>query len=150
MRAPALPTGLLLLLLCSGGAIAQAPGSSQVAHPSQVAFVDEGPAGRVFREFPSALRLYTSDRDPPGRSVCNTGCSSKWFALRAPDDAVNMGEWTIVVRDSGVKQWAYRGKPVYTLIHDTPGGPAGDGDEGGVWHLVPHEPPAVAAAAPAR
>jgi predicted lipoprotein with Yx(FWY)xxD motif len=49
-----------------------------------------------------------------------------------------MGDWTVIRRDNGLLQWAYRGKPVYSMFHDAPNTPRGDG-EGGVWHLLPYE-----------
>lgn len=130
-----------LLLFCSLGFSAQAaPAPPPEKHPGQVALVDEGPLGHVYRHFPSGLRLYTSERDLPGRSTCYTGCSSKWVPLQAPPEAESIGDWTVVVRETGVRQWAYRNRPVYTLIHDLPGAPAGDGDENGAWRLLPHVP----------
>ena len=34
------------------------------------------------------------------------------------------GDWTVVTRDDGSKQWAYKGKPLYTFFRDTAGQPA--------------------------
>ena len=45
------------------------------------------------------------------------------------------GDWSVVKRDDGSSQWAYKGKPVYTYAKDTAGKATGDG-VGGVWHLV--------------
>ena len=53
------------------------------------------------------------------------------------DDAKGAGDWTVVVRDDGLKQWAYKGKPVYTWVKDTkPGDTTGDGFNNGVWHIA--------------
>ena len=49
-----------------------------------------------------------------------------------------MGDWSVIRRDDGTQQWAYHGKPVYSLFHDAPNKPVGDG-EGGVWHVLPYE-----------
>ena len=147
MRHLALPLSITFLLASAPAATAQPPQRGAVApqqgraHPEEVALVDEGPRGSVFRHFPTGLRLYTSDLDPPGRSICNSGCATRWPPVRAPDDAQQVGDWTIVIRDTGEKQWAYKGKPLYVRIHDTPETPAGDGDDGGKWHLLPYSPP---------
>ena len=46
------------------------------------------------------------------------------------------GPYTIVVRDDGRRQWAYRGKPVYTWPEDQePGDKYGD-NYNKVWHIV--------------
>ena len=52
-------------------------------------------------------------------------------------DAKADGPYTIVVRDDGGKQWAYKGKPLYTWIKDTkPGDISGDGVAGNAWHIA--------------
>ena len=140
MRLAALPFGIVFLLLPADAALAQPGAGSSIKQdqqsPTEVAMVDEGAKGMLFRHFPTGLRLYISDRDPAGGSVCYLGCDTIWLPVKAPDGARPVGDWTIVVRTGGGTQWAYKGKPVYVRIHDTPDAPAGDGDEGGVWHLL--------------
>ncbi len=59
-----------------------------------------------------------------------------WPALIATGNAMNMGNWTVVTRDDAAKQWAYKGKPLYTFAKDTkPGDTTGDG-VGMVWHIA--------------
>jgi len=56
--------------------------------------------------------------------------------LMPEGDAMSMGAWTVVTRDDGMKQWAYKGKPLYTYVKDTkPDQAAGDG-VGQVWHAA--------------
>jgi len=82
------------------------------------------------------MPLYTFDKDSGAKSMCNDQCAANWPPLMAKGDAKPMGEWTIITRDDGKKQWAYEGKPVYTFAMDKKGGkPTGDG-KGGVWHVV--------------
>ncbi|MEQ9449331.1 MAG: hypothetical protein RLN70_10565, partial [Rhodospirillaceae bacterium] len=45
------------------------------------------------------------------------------------------GEWTIVDRAPGVRQWAFRGKPIYTYAEDTKFGSLDGGDIPG-WNNV--------------
>lgn len=105
-------------------------------YPAEVALADEGDKGFVFRRFPGSARLYTYDLDTPTRSACNEECSGKRRpVLVRTQGAKPMGDWTIVQRKDGYSQWAYRGRPVYTLFHDTP---EGDG-EAGPWRLLPYE-----------
>ncbi len=54
----------------------------------------------------------------------------------AGGDAKASGDWTIVTRDDGGKQWAYKGKPVYLWAKDQkPGDKTGDGFNS-VWHVA--------------
>lgn len=83
------------------------------------------------------MTLYTFDKDTPGKSACNGPCAKNWPPLFVADGAKASGDWTIVVRDDGLKQWAYKGKPVYTWVKDTkPGDTTGDGFLNGAWHIA--------------
>jgi predicted lipoprotein with Yx(FWY)xxD motif len=47
------------------------------------------------------------------------------------------GDYTTITRDNGSKQWAYKGKPLYTFAKDQKAGDtAGDGFLNGAWHLA--------------
>jgi predicted lipoprotein with Yx(FWY)xxD motif len=107
------------------------------SHPSEVAFVDEGAKGYVYRKFPTGERLYVSDLDQLNKSLCNGGCASAWPPVYAPNDAVAVGEWKPIRRDDGRLQWALQGRPVYMRFHDSPEDPTGYKLDG-VWHLVAH------------
>jgi predicted lipoprotein with Yx(FWY)xxD motif len=67
------------------------------------------------------LTLYTFDADPLGSTTCFGGCLTVWPALYAAAGARAAGDFTIVVRDqnTGVRQWAYKGKPLYFYLGDT-------------------------------
>ncbi len=82
------------------------------------------------------MTLYTFDRDAGGKSACNGPCATNWPPLMAGSDAKASGDWTVVTRDDGGKQWAYKGKPLYTWTKDTKAGDkTGDG-VGGTWHTA--------------
>ena len=86
----------------------------------------------------AGMTLYTFDKDAAGsgKSACNGPCAALWPALKAADADHASGDWSIVVRDDGSKQWAYRGKPVYLWSKDQkPGDKTGDGVNK-VWHIV--------------
>jgi predicted lipoprotein with Yx(FWY)xxD motif len=87
----------------------------------------------VFRSDTSSL--YTYDRDEPGRSNCNNACAKTWPPVAVSSNATAVGDWSPIVRPDTSKQWAYKGKPVYTYSHDRPGQTTGDGVDG-VWHVV--------------
>lgn len=84
------------------------------------------------------MTLYTFDRDTAGsgKSVCNGQCAANWPPLFAAADAKGSGDWTVVTRDDGNKQWAYKGKPLYLWVKDSkPGDRTGDGVNN-VWRLA--------------
>lgn len=60
--------------------------------------------------------LYTFDGDAPEQSRCIDGCIQRWPPLDARLDAKPEGEFTIVTRANGMRQWAYRGKPLYRHV----------------------------------
>ena len=84
----------------------------------------------------SGMTLYTFDKDSGGKSACNGPCAGNWPPLMAPGDAKPAGDYTVVTRDDGAKQWAYKGKPLYAWKKDEkPGDKTGDGVNN-VWHVA--------------
>ncbi|MGZ5182627.1 MAG: COG4315 family predicted lipoprotein [Ramlibacter sp.] len=79
---------------------------------------------------PNGMTLYTFDRDVAGsgKSVCNGPCATLWPALAAQPGASGSGDWMVITRDDGGRQWAYKGKPVYYWSKDAKAGDrTGDG-----------------------
>jgi predicted lipoprotein with Yx(FWY)xxD motif len=86
----------------------------------------------------SGMTVYTFDKDPAGsgKSVCNGQCAANWPPLMAGASDQARGDFTVVTRDDGSKQWAHKGKPLYLWIKDSkPGDKTGDG-VGKVWWVV--------------
>src|SRR5690606_40092688 len=83
-------------------------GSVQAAAPAQEGKTDKGEA----LVDSSGKALYTYDKDADGKSNCNDKCAQNWPPLAAKADAEAEGDWTIVKRDDGSSQWAYKGKPL--------------------------------------
>ena len=84
------------------------------------------------------MTLYTFDRDvaASGKSVCNGPCANNWPPLMAAADAKDAGDWTVITRDDGSKQWSFKGKPLYFWVKDSkPGDKTGDGFNN-VWRLA--------------
>ncbi len=83
------------------------------------------------------MTLYTFAKDSKGKSACNGPCAANWPPLMAAADAKGGKGYTIITRDDGSKQWAYKGKPLYTWTKDTkPGDITGDGFLNGAWHIA--------------
>lgn len=112
-------TGLFLGTLASG--------ALATALPKMQNGVLVDPAGRT---------LYTFDNDAGGRSSCNGGCAATWPPLTAASDASASGDFSVVLRDDGSRQWTFQGRPLYLYAADQkPGDMSGD-NLGGVWHPV--------------
>lgn len=83
------------------------------------------------------MTLYTFAKDMPGVSNCYDNCAKNWPPLAAAADAKPMGDWTIIMRKDGTRQWAYKGMPLYTWIKDgKPGDATGDGMGNGAWKVA--------------
>lgn len=86
----------------------------------------------------NGMTLYTFDKDAAGsgKSVCNGPCAVNWPPLAAAADAKAEGDFSIITRDDGARQWAFKGKPLYFWIKDQkPGDQTGQGVNG-VWHVA--------------
>lgn len=85
----------------------------------------------------NGMTLYTFDKDTqPGKSVCNGPCATNWPPLLATESDKPGGDFSIITRDDGKKQWALKGKPLYYWSKDTrPGDKTGDGVIN-AWHVA--------------
>lgn len=96
----------------------------------------------------NGMTLYTFDKDTAGsgKSVCNGPCATNWPPLMATDTDKAQGDYSVVTRDDGKKQWAFQGKPLYFWIKDTKAGDTTGEGFMNVWHTVklPHPMPAPA------
>ncbi len=63
--------------------------------------------------------VYAFDDDTANLTRCSGECTRLWRPVLAPTLAKGTGEWTIFERSPGVRQWSYRGKPLYTFANDT-------------------------------
>lgn len=119
---------LTVWITCSaallGSSLALAAAPTQVAHG-----VLTGANG---------MTLYTFDKDAAGsgKSVCNGPCATNWPPLMAGDTDQASGDYSVITRDDGKKQWALKGKPLYFWAKDSkPGDTTGDGFNN-VWHTA--------------
>ena len=87
---------------------------------------------------PNGKTLYTFTRDTAnsGKSVCNAQCATLWPALIAPDAARPMGGYTVITRDDGKKQWAYKGAPLYYYASDAKAGDRTGDNFNNVWKIA--------------
>jgi predicted lipoprotein with Yx(FWY)xxD motif len=76
-------------------------------------------AGLVFADH-TGKTLYVPDAADPS-STCRGACLETWRPLAAPalsTTAGLAGDWSIVTGDGGFRQWAFKGRPVYTYDYD--------------------------------
>ena len=86
----------------------------------------------------NGMTLYVFDKDAAGsgKSLCNGPCATNWPPLYAMDGDAASGDYSIVMRDDGKKQWAFKGKPLYFWAKDAkPGDATGDGFNN-VWNVA--------------
>jgi predicted lipoprotein with Yx(FWY)xxD motif len=84
------------------------------------------------------MTLYTFDKDRAGdgTSACVDKCAQLWPPLHAAAEERSSGDWSVIRRADGSRQWAYKGKPLYYWSKDqNPGDRTGDGVNN-AWHVA--------------
>jgi predicted lipoprotein with Yx(FWY)xxD motif len=84
------------------------------------------------------MTVYTFDKDVAGsgKSACNGPCAKLWPPLMANAGDQPSGDWSIVAREDGMRQWAYKGKPLYHYQEDEKAGQRGGDNFKKVWHII--------------
>ena len=85
------------------------------------------------------MTLYTFAKDTAGsgKSMCNGPCATNWPPLLVDGSPAVSGDYSVITRDDGKKQLAYKGMPLYFWVKDTkPGDKTGDGFLNGAWKIV--------------
>lgn len=129
------------MLLLGGLALVFTAALAPTAASAQPARVSPTPNGKVL-ETPAGKTLYVFDGDKidlgqRGKSSCNGECAANWPPFSAGLDAQPIGNWTIISREDGKRQWAYKGRPLYTWSKDLqPGQMNGEGYDGNSWHVA--------------
>ena len=113
--------------------------AASFAAPLSSAMAADAPAKLVNGALVDAkgMTLYTFDKDTAGsgKSVCNGPCATNWPPLMGKQ-APSGGNYSVIQRDDGSSQIAYKGKPLYYWVKDGKAGDTtGDGVMG-VWHTA--------------
>lgn len=88
-----------------------------------------GPNGKT-------LYTYAKDGKNTGASECYDQCAVNWPPLPAAATAKPAGDYSIIIRADGMRQWAFKGQPLYYFAKDAKAGDKmGDG-LGGNWKIV--------------
>ncbi len=92
--------------------------------------------GRLLVTAAGGFSVYVSDRDARGKSNCDAACAQTWIPLLAPAVfELPHGEWSVIERSTGIKQWAFRNQPLYKYRLDGEAHRFKGGDVPG-WHNV--------------
>ena len=116
---------LSLVLLTTAMRVASAAEESpglKKEHPGDTALSEAPDGSYQYKSFPGLSALYTYEGDSPGQSKCESKCLSAWPALlvSAGEKGSRVGDWEVIVRADGSRQWAYKGQAVYTRFHNIP------------------------------
>jgi predicted lipoprotein with Yx(FWY)xxD motif len=105
--------------------------SADVPPGFRVATTNLGRALQTERGF----SVYAFEGDEAGHSHCDADCAQQWIPLAAPATVRPHGDWSVIERSPGSRQWVFRGQPLYRhSLDDGPGSQAGSDERG--WHNV--------------
>jgi predicted lipoprotein with Yx(FWY)xxD motif len=97
-----------------------------VSHPPGVTIVKAGDVYVLADHQGRALYTRSAARDG-----CNSECAQTYPAFAAPSLAQGSGAWSVLTDKVGTRQWAFKGKPLFTYEGDTkPGDRAGEFNSG--------------------
>ncbi|WP_431685615.1 COG4315 family predicted lipoprotein [Hahella sp. NBU794] len=91
--------------------------------------------GQVFANA-QGMTLYTFTKDSNGASVCYDACADSWPPFLAQQNAKTWGEFTVIARNDGTYQWAYKNQPLYLWVGDRQQGDATGHGVGNVWYVA--------------
>jgi predicted lipoprotein with Yx(FWY)xxD motif len=60
--------------------------------------------------------VYALAAERPDRLLCKTDCTREWTPVLAPAFARSQGAFMVFDRMPGLRQWAFRGEPLYTRV----------------------------------
>jgi len=84
----------------------------------------------------AGMTMYVYAEDAPMTSNCDFFCAEVWPPVEAPPNAATGGDYDVITRTSGRRQWTYKGQPLYTYVgDDNPGDAYGHGDDE-VWFVA--------------
>lgn len=118
----------VLLAGCANGIFSRKAETAAADMPTRAA------DGRLIG--PNGNTLYTYAKDSQGMSACNDQCAANWPPLAVAPNARAMGDYTIITRADGTRQWAYKGQPLYYFVKDMRSGDMAGEGVGGNWRTV--------------
>jgi len=80
--------------------------------------------------------LYVRQRDRMNQSNCYGNCARQWPPYLANGDVKSHGQWSIINRRDGTRQWAYAGRPTYMWSGDREQGQVRGHRRDGTWSVL--------------
>ena len=125
----------LLMIVCATATIVATMAFAQMP-PMAPTKIGDSAKGKVLTN-DNGMTLYVFDKDSGDKSACNGPCAGNWPPLKVAAGAMAMGDYGMITRDDGSKQWTYKGRPLYTWKKDKkPGDITGDGFLNGAWRIA--------------
>ncbi len=119
-----------LVLLASSTSVAAGLPAPTPSTPAGIILVDveNGTHQFLWRHLADASGkpLYTYDADGNrGQATCVDQCAQEFSPYLAAGNATPSGDWSLVIRGGSQKQWAYKGRPLYSFNGQQPDGASG-------------------------
>jgi predicted lipoprotein with Yx(FWY)xxD motif len=88
--------------------------------------------GRILADARGRTLYWQRDQD----AVCDDRCPDSWTPLYAPWLAQPQGDWTLLARRDGQRQWAFRGRRLYLHADDLKPGDTAGLTAGDQWQVA--------------
>ncbi len=95
-----------------------------VAMPESIAIREVGDASGLAFVDQAGMTLYSFGGRGGAKAVVKLAGQTQWKPLIAPALARPIGEWSILTRSDGIRQWTYKGKALFTFAGDVAPGDA--------------------------
>jgi len=86
--------------------------------PPQLSLRENFAAGGQILVDSDGFSLYTYQSDKTNQPTCYEECASVWLPAKAGALIQASGDFTIVERTDGLRQWTYKGAPLYRYVGD--------------------------------
>lgn len=101
---------------------------SDIPMPESIAIREVGDANGLAFVDQHGMTIYAFEGRGGAKAVVKLADQTQWKPLVAPALAHPVGQWSSLTRSDGIRQWTYRGKPLFTFAGDvTPGDANGVG-----------------------
>jgi predicted lipoprotein with Yx(FWY)xxD motif len=80
--------------------------------------VMKAPMGRILTNERGQALFTPLATDKIAVNACDAACLTQWSPAPAPALATDRGDWNVVIRADGTRQWAYRKQPMYSFRAD--------------------------------
>jgi predicted lipoprotein with Yx(FWY)xxD motif len=102
--------------------------TSGLRMPAGIAIHEVGDANGLCYVDQNGVTLYTFEGRGGAKAVAALAQQSQWRPVEAPALAHPLGDWSVMTRADGIRQWTLRGKPLFKFAGDlTPGDANGVG-----------------------